>query len=196
MSKRRNDRPVEGSEPSSISDADDNRRSRSSLKDERVKNENALAELIDTLLKVSEAKWALLGVPEEAQDALRDLARITDPSAHARHKKFTRGMLRDIDWPALSLRVEQLRSGRDMRDPTGELPTHVELAHSLVIQGERGLGRFLEEHPHANRTRIRQLIKNVENAGESKRPRARAVLEQAVLDAIRTPASESDPPLP
>lgn len=173
----------------------DTRRSRSSLKDERVRNENALTALIETLLKVPESKWSSLGLPELAQDALRDALRIKDPSASARHKKFTRGLLRDLDWPALALRVEQLRSGLAMSDSSSSLPEHVERAHDLVVQGERGLSRFIEEFPNANRTRLRQLIKNVENSAEAKRPRARAVLEQAVLDALGTRPAGRDPSL-
>lgn len=165
-------------------DSEHARRSRSSLKDERVRNENALSELVETLLSVNEANWEALGVSDAAQDALRDLGRIRDAGARARHKKFTRGILRDADWAALSLRVEQFRSGLGVGNASGTLPPQVERAHDLVVQGERGLSRFLEEFPHANRTRLRQLIKNVENSGEAKRPRARAVLEQAVLDAL------------
>jgi ribosomal 50S subunit-associated protein YjgA (DUF615 family) len=185
MTRRPHDPHFEN-EATGADDADDldTRRSRSSLKDERVRNENALTALIDTLLKVAESNWPALGLPEHAQDALRDALRIKDLSALARHKKFTRGLLRDLDWPALALRVEQFRSGLTVGDPSRELPEHVVRAHDLVVQGERGLSRFLEEFPAANRTRLRQLIKNVELCSEAKRPRARAVLEQAVLDAL------------
>jgi ribosomal 50S subunit-associated protein YjgA (DUF615 family) len=171
-------------------------RSRSSMKDERVQNENALSALVEDLLKVSDTKWTALGVPEIAHDALRDILMIKDPGAQARQKKFTRGLIRAIDWPALALRVEQFRAGQGLSESTDPLPEHVERAHELATQGDRGLGRFLEEFPNANRTRLRQLIKNIENCSEAKRPRARSVLAQAILDVLKARDAKSEPLLP
>jgi ribosomal 50S subunit-associated protein YjgA (DUF615 family) len=171
-------------------------RSRSSMKDERVQNENALSELVESILKVSDSKWSALGVPEIAHDALRDILMIKDPGAQARQKKFTRGLIRGVDWPALALRVEQFRAGRGLSESTDPLPEHVQRAHELATQGDRGLGRFLEEFPGANRTRLRQLLKNIENCSEAKRPRARAVLAQAILDVLKARDANDETLLP
>lgn len=163
------------------------------MKDERVNNETALTELIDTLLKLTDASWTALAVPERIQDTLRDARNIKAPSPLARHKKFVRGLLRDIDWTSLALRTEQLRAGHKPLGVDDELPLHVKRAADLVIQGERGLHRFVEEYPITNRTRLWQLVRNVKETSEGKRPRARAVLEQAVRLAMESgPASEED----
>jgi ribosomal 50S subunit-associated protein YjgA (DUF615 family) len=161
------------------------------MKDERVHNELALTELIESLLELSEASWVTLGFPEEVQDSLRDARNIRAPAALARHKKFVRGLLRDLDWTSLALRTEQFRAGQQLAGSEGSLPIHVQRAADLVIQGERGLHRFVEEFPAANRTRLWQLIRNVKGSAEAKRPRARSVLEQAVLSAMTAgPAAE------
>jgi len=163
------------------------------MKDERVHNEAALTELIDTLLKLTDASWTTLGLPEHIQDTLRDARNIKAPSPLARHKKFVRGLLRDLDWTSLALRTEQFRAGQRPMDSESALPTHVQRAADLVVQGERALHRFVEEYPIANRTRLMQLVRNVKDTSEGKRPRARSVLEQAVRLAMESgPRSEED----
>ncbi len=166
-------------------------RSRTSMKDERVASETALLRILDRLGQLPESVWDRLGVSEETQSGLRTAKIIKDPAARARHLKHVRASLRAEDWQSIERRIEQFAGGQALDPLDQETPPHVTKAAELVLQGDPGLARFLEEYPRANRTRLRQLIRSVHEASEAKRPRARSVLEAAVYSAMETGSGES-----
>lgn len=161
-------------------------RSRTSRKDERVAGELALLRILERLIELPESRWAQLGVSEETQDGLKDVKKIKDPGARARQLKHARAALRSEDWTAVERRIEQFAGGQALEPLEQESPLHVIKAAELVLQGDRGLARFVEEYPRANRARLKQLVRAVLDSSEAKRPRARSVLESAVLTALES----------
>lgn len=161
-------------------------RSRTSKKGERVASETALLRILSRLGELPESAWARLGVSEETQDGLKDAKKIKDPGARARHLKHVRAALRSEDWAAVERRIEQFAGGQALEPLEQDTAPHVLKAAELVLQGDRGLARFVEEYPRANRVRLKQLIRGVLDASEAKRPRARSVLESAVLTALES----------
>lgn len=165
------------------------RRSRTSEKRERVSNEDALAELVTRLRALTAGQLAAVKVPDLVLDALRDAKQIKSYAALERHLRFTRGLLRGVDWQPLLRRVDLVRAGFAV-DETEETGEGFEWTNRLLIQGEPALRRFLEEFPETDRRRIRQLMQNVSRSTEARRAKARRLLETAVQNAIQHARAE------
>lgn len=165
-------------------------RTRTSLKRERVNNEKALKDLALDLLSLNEEAYASLGVPEVAIDALVDARQIKSHGARERHLRLIRAMLRDVDWAGLRRQVDLRKMGIVAPTPKQDVS---DWSEQLLIQGDPGLARFMEEYPNADRKRLRQLARTVKSASPSRRGKARLALEQAVMHAISSnPDDEPD----
>ncbi len=162
-------------------DADADVRSRTSLKRERVNNENALKELVNELIDLNEGTYSSLEVPELVVDALLDARKIKSHGARERHLRLIRARLRDMDWVSLRRRIDLRKMGIQVEAPNQET---TDWSEQLLIQGDPGLARFVEEYPHADRKRLRTLVRNVTAASPQRRGKARLALEQAVTHIL------------
>lgn len=167
-------------------------RSRSSIKRERVNNENALAELILELMPLTPARWEELGVPALTIDKMLDAKKIKHPGARARQIRTVRNTLRDADWTQVRLRFDHFRAGYPLDAPGEEGSSDAQVwAEQLLVQGDSGIARFCEEYPNADRKRIRQLVRNVEKAPGAKRGKLRVQLDRAVAQEVKS-ASDAE----
>jgi ribosomal 50S subunit-associated protein YjgA (DUF615 family) len=171
-------------------------RSRTSLKNERVNNELALSELAEQLLEQSPDTWTSLGLSEAACEALRSARLIKSYAAKNRQLRLVRARLRDLDWMSVRAQLDQRRAGFvdgawDQKSEQARV-----WAEQLLVQKDEGLERFVQEFQAKNRQRLRQLVRNVLQAGEGKRHRARVLLTNAVQEVISGVAerSEVEPP--
>ncbi|HSC86694.1 MAG TPA: DUF615 domain-containing protein [Polyangiaceae bacterium] len=168
------------------------KRRSSTERHERVSNEKALSALVESLGRLKPNHWAELEVPELVQDALADLKLMRSAPALERQLKFTRGLLRNLDWQALVRRVDLLRAGYEAEEARASRLA-LEWCHELVVQGDVALHRFLERFPEGDRRRLRQLVQNVIKAPEQRRAKQRHSLEQAVEAVVRN-ARAADAP--
>jgi ribosome-associated protein len=162
---------------------DENARSRTSLKRERVNNEKALADLVLDLLPLSEDKWRKLGVPEETIDTLIDASKIKAHGARGRQMRLVRSTLRGVEWSLIRRGLDRLKAGLTLEGSPTSAPS-IDWSEQLLVQGDPGLARFVEEFPRADRKRLRQLIRNVKSAPSAKRGKARIQLERAVAQEL------------
>jgi ribosome-associated protein len=160
-------------------------RSRSSIKRERVNNETALAELIEELLPLSLERWQQLAVPALTIDKMLDAKKIKHAGARARQVRTVRSTLRDADWTLVRLRLDQFRAGFPLAavDETESSEAQV-WSEQLLVQGDSGLARFMEEYPDADRKRLRQAVRNVVGAPTTKRGKTRVQLDRAVAREV------------
>jgi ribosome-associated protein len=153
----------------------------------RVKEE-ALARLSDDLARLGEAKLASLELPEDLFDAVVSLKRI--PSAPARHRQLrrVRALLRDGDFGSILARVTALHEhGALPKTAPDDEVTRREATWILRLVGEGlpALDAFLEEFPHADRTHLRQLVRNVTKSTHERRLKAEAKLRTGVRGFLR-----------
>jgi ribosome-associated protein len=158
------------------------RRSRTSEKLENEANELALADLSQRFVDLPKKRLEEFGLPELLLEALAAAKKITSAPAKARHMRHIRGHFRAMDWPDLLRRLDAQKAGLALELEDSEA---VRWATDLPIQGDRGLARFVEAYPNADRARLRQLLMNVVRAPEEKRTKARKQLEALVDGTIR-----------
>ncbi len=156
-------------------------RSRTSQKEVRVANERALSSLVERLVPLSAARLAVLGLDEPVIEALGDLRGIESAPARARHVRFVRSLLRDLDWALIVRSLDRLGTGAGIEQ---EMPSDAaRWAVELPIQKDAGIARFLDRYPDADRRRLRMLVMNVARAPDDRRDKPRSQLQQ-LLEAI------------
>lgn len=176
------DDSMSDSEDLESAEKDDDPRSRSSLKRQRVQDELALAQLVQDLLPLRPEKWEALGLSDAALHALSDAKTIKSPAARARQARLIRSTLRAADWSLIRRRLELLHAGFTLESNPTEQSSEVQVwTDQLLIQGEPGLARYCEAYPRADRKRLRQLVRNALRVPEGKRVKARLQLERIVL---------------
>ena len=148
----------------------------------RVKEE-ALARLTDDLARVNETKLAELELSEELFDAIASLRRIKSATARNRQLGLVRKLLRDEDHAAIRARLTILCETGSVKRTLVDDETHrLETSWTLRLMGEGtvGLDAVLIEFPRADRTHLRQLVRNVTNATHGRREKAEHKLRAAI----------------
>jgi ribosome-associated protein len=148
--------------------------------------EDALARLTDDLAQLSEPKIAELELSDGLYDAVVSVRRIKSAAARNRQLRRIRALLRDEDHAAIRARLMVLReTGSATRTPRtagDDERNRLETSWTLRLVGEgtAGLDAFLLEFPKADRTHLRQLVRNVTSATHVRREKAEHKLRAAV----------------
>jgi ribosome-associated protein len=162
--------------------------SRSDQKRKNRVQEESLARLTDELVRVAETRLAELDLPEDCLDAILEAQRIKSPPARNRQLRRIRALLRDADASAIRARLTALRERGSANATLGESETNRRTASwtlRLLGEGPVGLEAFLEEFPQADRTHLRQLVRNVERATHERRVKAEERLAAALRGFLR-----------
>ncbi len=159
--------------------------SRSDLKRANRVVEEALDRLTADLCRVSDKKLAALELPEGVLEALLEVRGIDSPRAKQRQLRLVRSELRDSDWSSIQKRLLLFLAHGTLPARADETPGRVSLEASWVTrllgEGSAGLEAFLRDHPRADRTHLRQLVRNTERASGDRRNKA----ERKLRDAVR-----------
>jgi ribosomal 50S subunit-associated protein YjgA (DUF615 family) len=158
--------------------------SRSDLKRANRIVEEALERLTLDLSRLSSKKLVALELPPGVQEALLAYRAIESPRAKTRQLRLVRSELRDGDWSSIQKRLLLLQAHGSLpprTDGVGESDLEATWATRLLGEGASGLEAFLREHPRADRTHLRQLIRAVERSSGDRRNKA----ERKLRDAVR-----------
>jgi ribosome-associated protein len=159
--------------------------SRSDLKRANRVVEEALERLTTDLCRLSEKKVVALELPESLREAVLECRFIESPRAKQRQLRLVRSELRDIDWSSLQKRLLMLMAHGTLPVATegspAESSAEAKWVTRLLGEGGPGLEAFIREHPRADRTHLRQLVRATERASGDRRNKA----ERKLRDAVR-----------
>jgi ribosomal 50S subunit-associated protein YjgA (DUF615 family) len=113
-----------------------------------------------------------------------------DPRARNRQLRLVRGELRNADWSLIAARCEALlKHGTIPAALAPESPSLAARAPAwaarLVAGGKEELEALVAEYPSADRTHLRNLVREVQNASAERRVKAETRLTQAVRLLLR-----------
>lgn len=126
------------------------------------------------LVALTDAQLAKLPVPESLLPHIRECRRITAHIAHKRQLAYLAKQMRRED-------DEVLEAIRDALDEHGDAARREVAAmhrveawrERLIEDGDTALAALLDEHPDADRQRLRQLVRNaIDERNRNKPPRA------------------------
>jgi ribosome-associated protein len=172
--------------------------SRGDLKRANRVIEEALERLTADLCRLSEKKVIALDLPESVRDAVLECRAIESPRAKQRQLRLVRSELRDIDWSSLQKRLLMLVAHGTLPASTEGAPAESNVEATWVTrllgEGGPGLEAFIREHPRADRTHLRQLVRAVERASGDRRNKAERKLGDSVRGFLpRAERSRSSP---
>lgn len=150
----------------------------------------------EKLVALTDAQLAKLPVPDSLLPHIRECRRITAHIAHKRQLAYLAKQMRRED-------DETLEAIRDALDEHGDAARReVAAMHRveawrdrLIADGDAALAALLDEHPDADRQRLRQLVRNaIDERNRNRPPRAYRELyrELRVLMTAGGAASDGD----
>lgn len=127
--------------------------------------------LAEKLVALSEAQLAKLPVPEALLPHIRETKRITAHVAHKRQLAFLAKQMRREDDEALeTLRDAMDEKGDAARREVAAMHRVEQWRERLLEDGDAALAELLDEYPHADRQRMRQLVRNTLDERKRNKP--------------------------
>ena len=129
-------------------------------------------ELAETLVGLSAAQLARLPIPDELMPHIRETQRITSYGARKRQTAFlAKQMRRQPDEALDAIRDAMSKDGEAARRETAALHRVEALRDALLgFEGDAAMTELLAEHPHADRQRLRQLVRNAHEERKRNKP--------------------------
>ncbi len=154
--------------------------SRTDLRNERKRSEEAWADFAKTLVEMSERHLLRMQLSEDVLTVVQETRRISSPGARARALRLVRQALRSQDLGLLRERLEDLSnpSVRKALTPADDW------RRKLLDGGEADLAAFVTDHPRGDRQRLRTLLRNARNASAASKNKALGALTQALREAL------------
>jgi ribosomal 50S subunit-associated protein YjgA (DUF615 family) len=152
--------------------------------------EEALAKLARDLVALDPRKLQRLGLPELVLETALDTQAIRSAAARNRQLRLVRAALRSGGWGSVRARLDAfLTHGVLPNEASQTMPLATGLAHEwqvrLVGEGAGALEALLREHPNADRTHFRTLIRQVQKSAAERRSRAEQKLTAALRSLLR-----------
>jgi len=156
-------------------------------KSSRKRESNALQDLGEELMRLSQQQLEDLGLPENLLEAVRVGQSINAHGGLLRQRKYIGKILRSLDAGPIREGLSALR---------GETAALIRLQHQsemwrdrIIAEGDAGVNAFVGVHPSADRQKLRQLARETKKEREKSAPprsarllfkELRGVLEEAV----------------
>ncbi len=154
--------------------------SRTDLRNERKRSEEAWADFAKTLVDMSERHLLRMQLTADVLQVIQETRRINSPGARARALRLVRQALRSQDLGLLRERLEDLSNPNARKAST---PAD-DWRRKLLDGGEAELAAFVADHPRGDRQRLRTLLRNARNASAASKNKALGMLTQALREAL------------
>lgn len=148
--------------------------------------EETLARLSKALYELGPRRVAVLELPDSVLEAVNDAFALKNPRALERQLGLVRVALRGADWGAIQVRVRRVVEGHPPGDTAEEEQAkdaeEAAWLARLLGEGFAGLDAFLQAFPRADRSRLIDLIHQVDRSSHERRVKA----ERKLADTIRS----------
>lgn len=166
------------------SDEFDEEPSKSQLKRDAL----AIRDLGGELAALGAAELARIPLPDDVQDAIRELNRTTKNGAKKRQLGWLAKRLRQIDTEPVEAAMESIRQAARANTQTLHLVEQWRdklLGLENSANAKESLTAFLDKYPHADRQQLRQLQRSaMQEQEKNKPPKSARLLFKLVRDAI------------
>lgn len=134
------------------------------------RNAEALQQLGEELVALSEQQLAALSLPEKLRDAVAQARRISSHGALKRQRQYIGRLMRDLDPEPIRARLEELR-GAD-RVSRARFQETERWRQRLLADGAPAVVEFLARFPQADRQHLQDLLREAAHeAGQNQPPR-------------------------
>lgn len=151
-------------------------------KTKRKEAMHALQDIGKELVKLPANKLERLALPDELRRAVEDCRRFTKHEAIRRQMQYIGRLMRGVDEEPIA---RQLAAWRGESDEEKALLHRIERWRDRLIENDEALTLFLNEHPQADATQLRQLIRNARHeAAQNKPPKSSRAIFRLVRELL------------
>lgn len=139
----------------------------------------AVTDLGDKLTELSEAKIRAFDFPEELTNAVLLLKRMDKGPAIKRQRAFVGKLLRKNEDLIVEIKEKFMEEELKAQQQNAHFHRLEKWRDRLVSEGDDALNEFMEAYPQADRTYLRQTIRNAQKEAEQNKPpkSARAIFK-------------------
>lgn len=151
-------------------------------KSQKKREVEALQDLGTELVKLPDAQFKRIELPEDLRAAVAECRRITQNSALRRQRQYIGKLMRSIDPAPIQAQLDAFRGVSAAEN--AKLHQAEKWREKLIADNE-ALTRFLDTYPHVDVTHLRHLIRNTrDEAARNKPPKAFRELYRAIRAAM------------
>jgi ribosome-associated protein len=122
----------------------------------------------EQMSKLSAANLLTLNLPIKIHEAVEQISGMALNNARKRLLKYIAGQLYKIDHSAILEQLDKLQNKN--AHATREHHLTERWRDRLLNEGDKALAALLDEHPHADRQALRQLVRNAKKEAETNKP--------------------------
>ncbi|MFP5404040.1 MAG: ribosome biogenesis factor YjgA [Gammaproteobacteria bacterium] len=152
-------------------------------KSQKKREVEALQDLGAELVKLPDAQFKRIELPEDLRQAVADCRKITQNGALRRQKQFIGKLMRAIDPAPIQAQLDAFKGVSAAEN--AKLHQAEKWREKLIADNEALTG-FMSAYPHTDVTHLRQLIRNArDEAARNKPPRAFREIYHVIRDAMQ-----------
>jgi len=149
-----------------INEEDDNWVSKS----QRKRECDEVLELGEKMITLNKEELAQIQMDDELRRSIEEAQRIKSNSALKRQKHFIAKVLRGLNDETLEAQVERVLHKHDIYN--ADFKRMEKWRDSIIENGDRGISDFLDAYPQADRSHLRQLLRNAAKEKKNNKPPA------------------------
>jgi ribosome-associated protein len=149
---------------------------------------HALQELGENLIKLTKPQLEKIPIPAELRTAIDEARRIKSRSALRRQKQYIGRLMREIDSEPIRKAYEALQLGASRAN----LLFHQleKWRDRLIEEGDEAVELFIQDYPHTDRNRLRQLVRN---CNKERKTETMPKTSRALFRYLREVAEQNNP---
>lgn len=160
-------------------------------KSQQKREVEALQALGEILVKLPDAQFKRIELPEDLRVAVADCRKITQNGALRRQKQYIGKLMRSVNPAPIQAQIDAFNGVSAAENAKLH---QAEKWREKLIADNAALTLFLNQYAQADATRLRQLIRNArEEAAHSKPPRAFRELFKAIRETMQQQGGEGSP---
>ncbi len=139
-------------------------------KSQRKREADDVLALGEKMITLNQEELAQIHMDDELRDALEEAQRIKSNSALKRQKHYIAKIMRGLADDTLAAQVERVLHKDDIYN--AQFKRMEKWRDSIIENGDKGINDFLAEYPQADRSHLRQLVRNAAKEKKNNKPPA------------------------
>lgn len=137
-------------------------------KSQLKRESQALQALGEELVRLPPQKLSTIPLPDNLAEAIRMARTIKAHGGFKRQLQYIGKLMRQIDADPIEQAMQEIRESSVQA--TAKLHRLEQWRERLIDEGDDALAKLLDEHPGADRQRLRQLIRNAQKEKQLNKP--------------------------
>ncbi|MCW8933371.1 MAG: DUF615 domain-containing protein [Gammaproteobacteria bacterium] len=137
-------------------------------KTQRKKECDDVLQLGEKLIALNKEELDQINMDDELRSAIEEAQRIKSNSALKRQKHFIAKIMRGLGDETLASQLERVLHKHDIYN--ADFKRMEKWRDAIIENGDKAINAFIEEHPQADRSHLRQLVRNINKEKKTNKP--------------------------